>query len=513
MALLVVMVGCAVYYVRLMGEGPPHLHVDSAVYYLMARSLAEGNGVYIDNTPTPTRPMYPPGYPLLLSLMVPYYDASPWVLSLVSVVMSVLLIPVLYLFGGKGARGLALATLYALHPLVALFSPSVMSEPSAMVWIFLSLVLFRRYEETRQSPRILVCLAATSALMATYTRTAAVALPVAILLALAVERHAPRRWEMLTVLGSVFAVGFWFLRHLQDDDAYYVVFVARSNVPEWDFAPRDFFMTVEGFFFNAAVFFGRNVVDILMGPLTWWVTRAQGPEGMFWAKTAVSCLLSLPILAAVWHRLTQELSLREFFFLAYLGEMLLYPDFHLEYRNMLPVVPLLLLYLWEGLVLFAEWLHWPRRQQLRLCVAAYVPLHIALVYDLAAMTFPAHPMHTGQARGNSIHDRDFHTAMHWLREHTPPDSLLVSMDPWGVWLYGDRKAVLYPLTDGAQRFREELERRRADYLIVSVRRDPIERFMGRVIQAYEKEFPLAYTSPEGQIRIYRVLPRSSAGES
>src|SRR5262245_2868476 len=65
------------------------LMIDDAWYLLLAKSLATGQGYQLINSPTPgILPLYPPGYPFLLSIfyrLSPSFPDNIWLLKSLSV--------------------------------------------------------------------------------------------------------------------------------------------------------------------------------------------------------------------------------------------------------------------------------------------------------------------------------------------------------------------------------------------------------------------------------------------
>ena len=65
------------------------LFVDDGWYIVLAKAIARGNGYTLINSPTPgILPLYPPGFPFLLSLVFlifPSFPENVWALKMVSV--------------------------------------------------------------------------------------------------------------------------------------------------------------------------------------------------------------------------------------------------------------------------------------------------------------------------------------------------------------------------------------------------------------------------------------------
>jgi len=126
-----------IYGVRL-NQMAGHPYVDDAYYALLGKALATGHGYTLTNTPSPgIVPMYPPGFPLLLSIvfrLAPQFPQNLWLLKMVSIVaMLGAGVLTFYYFGrirqSPWRLAFAIALITALHPALAFFATStVMSE-------------------------------------------------------------------------------------------------------------------------------------------------------------------------------------------------------------------------------------------------------------------------------------------------------------------------------------------------------------------------------------------------
>lgn len=114
------------------------LFVDDGWYVLLAKALADGQGFTVINSPSPgIMPLYPPGFPAVLSLIfriAPAFPENVWLLKSVSVASVFLAAALVYKYlvreqgmNRAAAHGIALLTL--LTPAIVFFATStVMSE-------------------------------------------------------------------------------------------------------------------------------------------------------------------------------------------------------------------------------------------------------------------------------------------------------------------------------------------------------------------------------------------------
>lgn len=176
------------------------LMTDDAWYVLLAKAIATGQGYSLINSPTPgILPLYPPGFPLLLSVAYRLYPSFPenlWLLKSVSIVAMAVsfLVTVRYLSRDRGmpdwvSVGVACATALC-PPLLFLAVSTVMSDIIFMMFFLLTVYVVERCVESKGTSREWK-LAMLAAALASYTflvRSIAIALLAAALLYFLKER-------------------------------------------------------------------------------------------------------------------------------------------------------------------------------------------------------------------------------------------------------------------------------------------------------------------------------------
>lgn len=187
------------------------LMVDDAWYILLAKALAEGHGFRLISSPTTAiLPLYPPGFPALLSLLFrvsPEFPQNVWLLKSVSVaaMMGVGLLTYVYLHRHRHLRadlaGCAAVAVAITPAFVFLATSAVMSEGVFTLSQLASVVLIHRSAEApdRRAGRKFAVLAAVLAALTMLVRSAAVALVVASVLWLLKERL----WRRAALFGGV----------------------------------------------------------------------------------------------------------------------------------------------------------------------------------------------------------------------------------------------------------------------------------------------------------------------
>ncbi len=194
----------------------PHLGYfhDDSIYWISAKSLADGAGYRIASLPgSPFQTKYPPLYPLLLAGVWRAWPDFPanlrlaaslnWMIAAAYLALSCLA------FHDFGARHVAaLTALVALNPWVALGAASLLSELPFSVLAIAALALTERARD-RASPWWLAAAAGAIAGLAYLTRVAGIVLLVACPLALLISKQ--RKRAVLFAASMLPAVAGWTL--------------------------------------------------------------------------------------------------------------------------------------------------------------------------------------------------------------------------------------------------------------------------------------------------------------
>jgi hypothetical protein len=209
----------AIYFLRL--DQVVGWMMDDAWYVLLAQSLATGQGYRLINAPTSDIfPLYPPGFPWLLSLVYrlnPHFPENLWMLKTLSILAVLASGFLLYRYFFRQRRlpaplalGIAVATCLC-PPLVFLATSTVMSDCVFMLLLVAGIVLTERLvvTEVRQRGWLLVVALGAIAGLAFLTRSIGVALVIAIFLYLLKERMLP--YALAFALMAAIVIVPWML--------------------------------------------------------------------------------------------------------------------------------------------------------------------------------------------------------------------------------------------------------------------------------------------------------------
>lgn len=513
-AAVAVLVFLAVYLLRL--DRILGLFVDDAWYALLAKSLATGQGYQLINSPsTGILPVYPPAYPFLVSLayrLWPSFPDNVVLLKSVSVVAMLVVGWASYKHFTRDRQWPHLVSLLSaltvtLTPgLVFLATSSTMSECVFTAFQLLAVVVIEsaaRAENSKAEIRS-AALAGALAALAFLTRSIGVAVIGAGLVFLLKER----RWRSAVVFVAVvaiFAAPWMVYSRTHQPTAeqrteqggmivldYTVQFwQARagdtsSAAVHWDRLP-------ERIWSNAMKIAGNNVA-MMFTPTLHRSAKLSGEETLEQglATHALSYLLSLVLLLGFALAVRRRLAMAEITVAFTLAITCAWPwD---TFRFLLPLAPFLFAYLLEALRGVREF----ARQKLESkaapepwrAMAIFAGLFLALfIYDHSVyLAKRSDPSRAEYLPWRAIFDENLE-ALNWIRDKTPEDAVVCSMNPALVNLFTGRKSVAGNNPEGNWENWKRLNVRYMAYLSVFQIGDPgMEE--GRFEQVYRSKGPL-----------------------
>ena len=491
----------------------PHNGGDHTAYLALAHSLLEGTGyTELWDPERPLHTKYPPGYPLVLALLMAL-GATTWgAFKTSSAVAMALATLVVYAWSARrvGAIGAgAVAILLVLASGWQDASRWILSEPWFLLWTFVAFwgaehALgdggFRPGRDRDGVPRKGVAggslapgwlvVGGAGALMAFGVRTAGLPLVLAFALALL----AARRFRTAGVFGGAAAVvlGSWFLLGRQGGEGAY-------QNEFWLVNPYDPELGTVG----VAGLLGRvwTNVEIYVGrvlPSEWW--GGTGASG--WALWGLGGLM---VLLAVWgwaSRARRAPGVPEFFAPLYGATILLWPEVWSGERFLLPLLPLVLLYaggVLGGLVReFGRAGGWDgdrvaRVRPVILAVAATVLAAPAVGETLQSTEVAAACRNAVERSGDAFicHGGgfvEFRDAAAWMGANLPADAVALSRKPRILYALGGPPGRTFPFTRNPDHFLAEADALGARYLLFDWVDGVAFRFLPEILSARPEAF-------------------------
>jgi len=479
--LLVLLLPLTIYVLRL--DDVAGMMVDDGWYVMLARALAEGQGYWLVNAPFEhILPLYPPGFPSLLSLVFQAGSEFPdnvWLLKTVSIaaMLGVAWLSYVYLHADREVPRLiagCAASAIALTPaLVFLATSTVMTECVFTFAQLSAVVLVHRAIRAASSSRAValsVC-ASLAAAGAMLTRSAGVAVVVAAFLFLVNER----RWRCAGAFAAVAAVCVlpWMMHarahaptpEQQNAHRGSIVYGYTDQLwMRWAGAPMSGTISpgelVGRVQTNAFDVFGRSIAGIFVPTifrgapesgeevvaLGGVVAFMSGSMGSATATAGISFLLSVVIVVGFAGKARERMTVAEMLTPLALAIILVWPFW--TFRFVLPLTPFLMLYFVAGLqaaTRVASRLpgRGTRADSLRLVRMALLSIVGLHLFDHVGYLMAIHNPDRAASVSWLADARDVDRALDWVKDNVPPEAIVASTNPGLVHLRTGRKTVSF----------------------------------------------------------------------
>ncbi len=480
-AFSVLLLPSTIYILRL--DDVAGMMVDDGWYVMLARALAEGRGYWLVNAPFEhILPLYPPGFPGLLSLIFRAGTEFPdnvWVLKSVSMVamLAVALLSYVYLNVDRNLpgpiAGLAASAIALTPALVFLATSTVMTECVFTLAQLGAVVLVHRAVGASSSARAMglsVCasLAASGAML---TRSAGLAIVAAAFLFMVKER----RWKCAGAFAVVAALCVlpWMVHaraHAptpQQQDAHRgsIVYGYADQVwMRWAGAPMSGTISkvelLDRVGTNAFDVFGRSIAGIFV-PTIFRGASESGEEvvalggvvsfrsasmGGAAATAAISFLLSAVIVAGFVNKSRERMTVAEILTPLALAIILIWPFW--TFRFVLPLTPFLMLYFVAGLQALTRLTSKltgiahgaDSLRGVRITLLSIVGLHL---FDHTGYLMAIHNPDRAASVSWLAEARDADRAMRWVKDNIPAEAVVASTNPGLLYLRTGRKTVTF----------------------------------------------------------------------
>lgn len=476
---------------------------DDAHYIILAKSLSSGQGYQLINFPRPQiEHSFPPGWPLLLTLLTILFPGNYTILKLLSLSLWLTSILLIYkLFSKRLASPLLeiLIGLVALNPLLIGSSVTVMSESAYLFFSLLALVVFDKVNEQADGKNTwLLVAAALVAFYALLIRTIGISLVIAMILYLLTTR---RFREARTVI-IIFVAGFLFLAWFNGRNggsifsSGYEAQVLGNSVSE----------KIGQVWSNVLGYSNEVLASSLIPIFGSGLDSFLGRFGLGFLPFVLNVLILILIAwgFAVWK---PKLEWMHIYFIIYLLGILAFWNPRVgsvKARFLIPILPFLYFYLIQGI----NWLAGKfSRQDARRATMLLTGLGIVIALPLLARNI--------QDWQNPVMNQmtDLSIGTSWVAENAPLDAIVMVNEPVPAYMHARRKTIGYP-KDG-QDLEKYLNNQGIDYIIVSpLLQSPrdfeldkiVEEKILPILEADPGKFLVVYTNPKYNVTVYQYRP-------
>ncbi len=474
----------------------PKLHTggDNAGYIMLAESILRlGDGYSEGYRPGPPVPhtQYPFGYPLLLTPLVALFGRNVLAFKFFSLALAVgsvalfsLLIKTIFRPVQWGVLTLAIA----INPVIIDYSHWILSESAFLFFNLLSFKLFLDSEKKEKLiPGVRFWLALVSIALTVHVRT----IGMAFIIAGSAYYLLRRKWRKLLLYTVVLTALIlpWVIRNtmVQEGHAPYIEQILMKNV----YSPDQGMIGVGGLLArigeNIRIYSVREMGRVIIN------TNGAWEAGIIFLLISVS--LTLIVVVGFLGSLVRRRNILELYTLVYMGGILIFPEVVSDVRYLMPLVPLVLIYLADGIALIA---HLPlfRKVNGGKLVTAVVLL-VALISLVSQIDrVPANlDMLSRYNQGDPYAGypapwRNLFQAGDWICENTPEERVITVRKPRLFHIHIGRKVDGYPFTTNTDSVLKRITS--SDYVVVDAVSGTTYRYLIPAIQKVPERFKLVY---------------------
>lgn len=468
---------------------------DAGHYMVLGESLRNGFGFRDIHLPgTPWHGRFPPGYPALLAIAG--WFGGLQLFKAVSLAATTLAVFLCYrigepLVGRSGA--LAAAGAFAISPVLLGFSHRVLSEA-----VFTALLLLAMLTGREGGKWWVGGLAAAAA--AFFTRTAGLAILVAVLAYDLLERE--RRRALITlVVCAVCVIGWAAYQKLASPGRpgylQQLVLLNPYDPAAGTAGPLDFPLRV-------ARNLWRYVSAELPGSLGFPTDRRTTLTGTAVAGVAFGALA----LAGWLTTATRRLTIAHLVTACYVGLILLWPPVWTDRRFLLPVLPLLILWIVAGLGAVDARFGWRPALALGGFLAAAVTVFSLQASVRVMPTRLACQVAYRQGTPCDLPQyAEFYEMARWVAENTAPGAVVANRSPATFFLFSRRRGDVYPYSRDPDVVLGGLEDMGADFVVVDRLSATTRFYLIPAIEARFERFELVHAvGEEDGTVLLRLLP-------
>jgi hypothetical protein len=534
-------------------RGPLDLRWDGGVYYVLGTSLAEGRGYRLLNEPGEIEAtQYPPLFPMYIAahqviagtgdptVVGRWLRLSAFLTSLGFVLASYALLR-RYLPGGWAFVG---AVMCALHPSTVWLSDINFAD----ILFTLATVCFFLWRQRGRAVMWREVVAAVLAASAYLLRTPGVALFFAWVAEGVLQRDAKR--AALRIAIALLVVGGWQARiaAVENDVSY--------SHPAYPYQRAEYLFYNVSYAGNLALRdverpylgklsvpelaerFGRNLAimpirlaQAVCAPRENWDKLVEGVRkvpvvGRHIPRRLIDLwllLLGALVIGGLVKRLVNGDRLMPLYVGAYIALLCITPSAWVSGRYLMPIAPFLVLALWECVLALRRRVQARVRPTLGRWVGLVPGLGAALLLGVQVVSLVDlfqeryRPVAYQDRNGAMVSYRLFYyreayraldAGLDWLRQQAAPTEIIASSMPHWVYLRTGLKAVMPPFEPDPSRVQALLDSVPVSYLIVDGRTGSFTRRFGLpAVKAAPELWRLVYFSREGELEIYRRLPR------
>ena len=459
---------------------------DAATYVILAKSLIQGKGFSVLNSPLEPLPKggetYPFGYPVIIAFFYILFGGDLLLLRTSSIILFLVGIYLSYLFFKRKLDVFFLSCvifLIGINASILQYTDSLLSEMAYFVFSILAILMFeegtQRYPKNKRGTYYLA-LSVLLIVFTYYIRSVGIALIISAVIFFIIKRDY--KMAGIIALSLILLLLPWYLRnkHYGLESGYIrQLFLKDYYAPNLGtFEPIK--LLIHRLSINLPKYFiiiiPKSIVNII-------------PEFIFFSqlRSILWCILSLfvmfPMFYGYFFTLLKKKTILEIYIFFYISICLLWPEYWGYVRFIIGVIPFFIYYFIIGVKLILKKVGLSSRA-----------VKFGVLFIVALLTVSHFERISFQANHKPMdYDYGYVEAAKWLKENTPPNSVVIAKKPGAIYLYSDRKSADFLYTDDTEKQLHRMRELKANFIIADKYRRESE-YLWNTLSKYREMFHL-----------------------
>ncbi len=464
---------------------------DNAVYIILAESIARGRGynnIHLPDESPHTK--YPFGFPLMLSLLLLLFGSEVIVFKLLVLATGVGSCYFMYRIGQllfKEKINLIMP-FYLSLPIFIIYGVQILSETPFLCFSLGALYFFMRARADRESFYYLSLIFATYAF---FIRTAGITLIIGMMGFLLLKKQY--KYSVIFILLFIAVSVPWQIRNSNiPSDASYIDLLLAKEPLQIELGRVNLFDILsrlwENFIFYSFTILPKTLLPILHSSVS----------------LSIAGLIFSGIMLIGFLKRIEKWSAIELYFVLSMVILLAWPRRWSSERFLLPILPLLIVYLFFGIRWLSDRVNF--KYLFEGLTAILVLVNIVAIILTAKITIRDNIEYfRGDVYAGYEYDwRRYFETIDWVKENVPEDKIIMARKPEFVYLLSGHKSFVYPITTDHNRMRDAIAR--SDYIIIDnfyVTR-PAKRWLFPFLQQEKEKYRLVYQTKNPQFLLMEV---------
>jgi len=424
---------------------------DNAIYIILTESIVSGQGykdMYLPEEPPHTQ--YPFGFPLLLSLPLLIFGRNLIILKLLVILTGLVSFIFVYLIAKSLFKDKTYIVMlfYLSMPIPYVYNARILTEIPFMCFSLGAIYFFIK---ARKDNTLFYYISFILAIYAFFIRTAGISLIIAMMLLLIFRKQYKYFAIFLLAFLAVFLP--WQIRsvHISREVSYidqllaknpYEMALGRANF--FDFLIRAW----RNFILYAFMLLPKMLASIILSRLI----------------AVILGIIFVVLMVIGFLKKIKRFSVIEMYFIFSTIIILLWPRIWSSERFLLPVLPFVVYYVFDGLLSIAKKIRFEHLSSVVIGILVLTNFVAIILYSRGTIRANMNYLKGDRYAGYPDDWRNFFTVIEWVGDNIPSDKVVMARKPEFVYLLSGRKSLTYPITNDHLRVKEAI--RQCDYIII-----------------------------------------------